>query len=436
MRLFGTDGIRGKVNEDLTPDLAFRLGNAVGRLFGGEVLIAKDTRITGDMLESALASGLTSAGADALICGVLPTPALALLSHERRAVGIVISASHNPPQFNGIKVLKNGFKIAGEEEERVEELMENIVLESFQRVGRVRRFDNARDVYIDRVLNMFSDLKLEGYELALDVANGASVETSPIVFEKLGARVNVFANEPNGLNINQGCGSTNPDFLRSVKQEGVIGIAHDGDADRCVMLDEEGGEVHGDKILGISALNMKREGRLKNNRVVATVMSNLGLEEYLKKNGIELERTKVGDRYVLERMLETGTYLGGERSGHVIFLDRSTTGDGLITALEILRVVVKSKKSLIELHSEIVDYPQIIINVEVHDKSISSDRRVISLIDDLSEPGYRIVVRPSGTEPVIRVMVEGKDREKVEAKAGEIAGLIGEINRGFEEDYE
>ena len=428
--MFGTDGIRGKVNEDLTPELAFRLGNAMGRLFKRDVLIARDTRISGDMLESALASGLTSAGVNAILCGVLPTPALALLSHEMKSMGVVISASHNPPQFNGIKVLKNGFKISDEEEEVLERFMEKVELEDFKRLGRVERFDSSVDVYVNRVIEMFEDLDLGGLEIALDVANGASYRTSPAVLERLGARVEVFANDPDGLNINQGCGSTNIDFLRSVKGEGIIGIAHDGDADRCVMLDENGEEVHGDKILGINAIGMKEEGRLSGNRVVATVMSNLGLEEFLKDNGIELERTRVGDRYVLERMLEIGATLGGERSGHVIFLDRSTTGDGLITALEVLRRVLRSGKTLAELQSPIVDYPQVMINVEVSDKSVSNDRRVISLVESLSEPGDRIVVRPSGTEPVIRIMVEGRDLDKVEAKAGEIASLIGEIDRG------
>ncbi len=436
MRLFGTDGIRGVVNEDLTPDLAFRLGNAIGRLYKADILIAKDTRKSGDMIESALASGIASSGSNAILCGILPTPALALLSSKMRTVGVVISASHNPPKFNGIKILKNGFKIPDSEEEKIESMIESVELSDYRSVGSVERFERAIDVYVGEILQMFDDLDLSGMEIDVDVANGASYRTTPLVLEKLGADVEVFSNTPDGFNINQGCGSTNIDFLRSRKRDGSVGIAHDGDADRCIMLDEDGEEVHGDKIMGIMAVQMMDEKRLKNGRVVATIMSNLGLEEFLKSHGIVLERTKVGDRYVLERMLETGTTLGGERSGHVIFLDRSTTGDGLITALEVLRAMRKSSKFLSDLHSEIPEYPQVLINVEVSDKGVVNDPRILKLVESISEPGYRIIVRPSGTEPVVRIMVEGKDIEVARSKAGEIAQLVGEIDGGFKEDSE
>ncbi len=427
--LFGTDGIRGVVGEELTAELAFRVGNALGRIFEGEsVLVGRDTRRSGEMLETAVAAGLASAGKDVLLCGILPTPALALLSQRMKTAAVVISASHNPPQYNGIKILMSGFKLPDDEERRIEELLEEVKYASADRVGRVERFERAKDVYIGEIAAMFSDLDLSGVEIAVDVANGAAYETTPAVLERLGAKVEVFASEPDGMNINAGCGSTNIGFLRSLKRKGIIGIAHDGDADRCIMLDEEGEEVHGDKVMGIMAKSMLEEGRLKNKKVVATILSNLGLEEYLKMLGVELVRTKVGDRYVLEEMLKSGATLGGERSGHVIFLDRSTTGDGLITALEVLRAIRRSGKTLRDLHEPIRDYPQVMVNVEVRDKSVAKDERVLKEVERWEKEGMRIVVRPSGTEPVVRVMVEGKDDGSIKTAAGKIAEVVKEVD--------
>ncbi len=423
--LFGTDGIRGVVNEDLTPDLAFRVGNALGRVFEGEaVLVGRDTRASGEMLEAALAAGLASAGKDVMLCGILPTPALALLSRKMETASVVISASHNPPNFNGIKIIESGFKLPDEVERKIEDVVSKPGYVSSGRVGRIRRFEGAFDMYVGELISMFQDLNLSGMSLAVDVANGAAYKTTPTVLEKLGADIEVFSNEPDGFNINRDCGSTNIDFLRSVKKSGVIGIAHDGDADRCIMVDEMGKEVHGDKIMGIAAKAMLESGRLKGRKVVATILSNLALEEFLRKLGVELLRTRVGDRYVLEGMLKSGANLGGERSGHVIFLDRSTTGDGLITALEILRVVRKSEKNLSELQSEIEDYPQVMINVPVSDKRIAETREVLEAIEREKDEGYRIIVRPSGTEPVIRVMVEGKDPVRIREKAERIAQVV------------
>ena len=423
--LFGTDGIRGVVNKDLTPELAFRVGNALGKVFQGEaVLLGRDTRASGEMLEAALAAGLASAGKDVMLCGVLPTPAVALLSRKMKTAGVIISASHNPPEYNGIKIVENGFKLSDEKEKEIErEVSKPRYVESHQ-IGRIRKFEGAFDVYVGEVLSMFSDLNLSGMNIVVDAANGAAYRTTPTVLEKLGAEVEVFSNEPDGFNINENCGSTNLNFLKSVKKSGAIGIAHDGDADRCLMVDEMGEEVHGDKIIGIAAKMMADSGRLPSRKVVATVLSNIALEEYLKDIGIELLRTKVGDRYVLEKMLQTGSTLGGERSGHIIFLDRSTTGDGLITALEVLRAVRMSGKSLSELHSNIEDYPQIMINVVVRDKSISNHPKVLEAIEKESEEGFRIIVRPSGTEPVVRIMVEGKDETKIREKAQNIAGVV------------
>ena len=426
--LFGTDGIRGVVNEDLTPELAFKVGNALGRVFPGEtVLIGRDTRASGEELEAALASGLASAGKEVLLCGVIPTPAVALLSSRMKTVGVVISASHNPPKYNGIKVIKNGFKLPEDEERRIEEILDPVKYVDYRSVGRIKRFDKAFEVYVGEILQMFPDLDLKGFEIAVDVANGASYRTTPLALEKLRAKVQVFANSPDGFNINDGCGSTNIDFLRSVKREGIVGFAHDGDADRVIFLDETGEEVHGDKMMGIAAEKMLDEGRLPSKKVVATILSNLGLEEFLRELGIELIRTKVGDKYVVEEMLKNGSNLGGERSGHIIFLDKSTTGDGLITALEILRILKKTGSTLKELHERIPDYPQVMVNVEVRDKSVAKDERVLKAVEREGE-GVRIVVRPSGTEPVVRIMVEGKDPEDIEERARRIAEVVKEVD--------
>ena len=429
--LFGTDGIRGVVNGDLTPELAFRVGNALGRVFQGEtVLLGRDTRASGEMLEAALAAGLSSAGKDVMLCGILPTPAIALLSRKMKTAGVIISASHNPPEYNGIKIVENGFKLPDEKEREIEREISELEYVESKKIGRIRKFEGAFDVYVGEVLSMFRDLNLSGMNVVVDAANGAAYRTTPAVLEKLGAEVEVFSSEPDGFNINDGCGSTNIGFLKSVKKSGAIGIAHDGDADRCIMVDEMGEEVHGDKIMGVAAKMMLETGRLPGRRVVATVLSNIALEEYLKSIGVELLRTKVGDRYVLEKMLQTGSTLGGERSGHIIFLDRSTTGDGLITALEVLRAVRMSGKNLSELHSDIEDYPQVMINVRVEDKSVANHGEVLKVVEEESEEGFRIIVRPSGTEPVVRVMVEGKDEKKIREKAERIAEVVKSLGTG------
>ncbi len=429
MNLFGTDGVRGVVNEELTPELAFKIGNAIARIYEGDsVLIAKDTRKTGDMLESALASGLASAGKDVLLCGVIPTPALALLSNRLKTVGVMISASHNPPEYNGIKVIKNGFKLPDDEERRIEKLVESPKLVEYMRVGKINNFEKASDIYINEILKMFSNLNLSGMRITVDVANGAAYRTTPEVLRKLGATVDVVADKPDGFNINDGCGSTNIDFVSSRKNNGEIAFAHDGDADRCIFVDESGREFHGDKIMGTCAVSMLNEGRLKNAKVVATILSNLGLEEFLRSHGISLIRTKVGDRYVLEEMIKNGSLLGGERSGHVIFLDRSTTGDGLITALEVLRVLKRSRRRLENFNDMIPDYPQVMVNVKVNNKSVASDPRVMDAVKNLQSSDVRIIVRPSGTEPVVRVMVEGKDELKIKRVAENIAKVIEDVD--------
>jgi len=427
LKLFGTDGIRGEIGVDLTPELAFRIGNILGNVLDiQEVLVAKDTRATSDTLEDALSSGLSSAGVNVLKCGVLPTPSLALLTKVMKTAGVVISASHNPPQYNGIKVFLKGYKMNEDKEGEVEELYEKGFLKyvDFSRIGRVKSFESAQDVYIGFVLHMFEGLDLKDFEIALDVANGSTVTTAPEVFERLGARVKVYNEEPDGFNINVGCGSTNPEFLKSVKREGEIGVTFDGDGDRCIMLDENGEIVHGDKILGILSRYLLDTGRMKKKLVVGTVLTNTGLEVFLENMGVKLLRAKVGDKNVLEGMLREDSILGGERSGHVIILDRSTTGDGLITSLEVLSSIVHYKKNLSELSSVIEDYPQVSVNVHVKNKEIASRKEVRDIIKEYEEKGFRVVVRPSGTEPVIRIMVEGRDSEAIKDAAGRIAEVI------------
>jgi phosphoglucosamine mutase len=433
IRLFGTDGIRGVVNEELTADIAFRLGNALGKYVDKRIFIAKDTRASGDMLEAAIIAGATSAGATVYRCGVLPTPALAIITKLEDAVGVMISASHNPPEFNGLKVIFKGFKLPDEVEEHLEKRMKELHYASYNEVGCVVDYKLAFEEYTNYILQQFSDLDLTGLKILVDAGNGAAYETTPYVLKQLGAKIEVISNSPDGYNINVGCGSTNPDIARNKMTNHSLAILHDGDADRCILLDEKKQEVHGDKMIGICALHMKDEGRLKNDIVVGTVLSNMGLELFLRDHGIKLLRTKVGDRYVLEQMLEKGATIGGERSGHVIFLDRSTTGDGLITALETLRVMVKSGKKLSELADSVPDYPQIMINVKCKNKLIVEHQDVKALIEKYKCDDIDIVVRPSGTEPLVRVFVQGPDEEYISNVAYEISGKIEELTKGEEE---
>ncbi|MCD6551872.1 phosphoglucosamine mutase [Thermotoga sp.] len=426
VKYFGTDGIRGIFGDTLTDELAFKVGKALGEIVGeGKVLIGKDTRVSGDSLEAALSAGLTSMGVDVLSCGILSTPAVALLTRITRSYGVVISASHNPPEYNGIKILKSGYKIPNELEEKIERKIEG----EFQKryvVGKIRPFREGKDMYIGAVLEMFKDLDLSGKSVSLDLANGATTTTVKDVFEFLGADLEIFNSSQDGLLINQGCGATHPKFLAEEMKKGRIGFTFDGDGDRVMVIDEERNVVNGDKIIGILAEGMMREGRLENAVVVGTVMTNGGLEEYLKKKGAKLLRTKVGDKYVLEEMLSSKANLGGERSGHIIILDRSTTGDGLITALELMRTIEKLGKTLLELAKEIPDLPQVTKNVRRTEKTSLEHEGLRRLIEKYNAEGYRIIVRPSGTEPVIRITVEGRDRDRVE----EIAEVLSRTLEG------
>ncbi|WP_434223448.1 phosphoglucosamine mutase [Fervidobacterium gondwanense] len=429
MRLFGTDGIRGVVNEELTAEIAFRLGNAVGKYISNRVFIAKDTRASGDMLEAALIAGATSAGATVYRCGVLPTPALAIITKLEDAVGIMISASHNPPEFNGLKVISKGFKLPDEVEDNLEKRMKELHYANYNEIGCVIDYKLAFEEYTNYMLEQFADLDLSGMKILVDAGNGAAYETTPYVLKKLGAKVDVINNSPDGYNINVNCGSTEPNAAREKMTNHNLAILHDGDADRCILLDEKKNEVHGDRIMGISAVLMKEEGRLKNDTVVGTVLSNKGLEVFLKERGINLLRAKVGDRYVLEKMQEVGAVVGGERSGHIIYLDKSTTGDGLITALEVLRAMVRAGKPLSELSESIPDYPQIMINVKCKNKLIVEKPEIREIVEKYKREDTDIVVRPSGTEPLARVFVQGPDEEYISNVAYEIAGKIEELSK-------
>lgn len=430
MRLFGTDGIRGVVNEELTPDIAFKLGNALAKFVDKRIFVAKDTRASCDMLEAALIAGATASGATVYRCGILPTPALAVLTKLEDAIGVMISASHNPPEFNGLKVISRGFKLPDEVEDTLEKRMKELHYSTFDEIGRVVDYKLAFEEYSNYVVQQFNDLDLSGLKILVDAGNGAAYETTPYVLGQLGARVEVINNVPDGFNINVNCGSTNPESAASKMTNHQLAILHDGDADRCILLDEKRQEVNGDRVIGLCAVQMKAENRLKNNTVVGTVLSNKGLEVFLKGLGIRFERAKVGDRYVLEKMMELGSMIGGERSGHIIFLDRSTTGDGLITSLELISTMMKSGKPLSELSNEVPDYPQAMINVKTKNKLIMENEEVKKLIDELKRDDVDIVVRPSGTEPLVRVFVQGPDQEYISTAAYTIANKIEELSKG------
>lgn len=452
MRLFGTDGIRGRVNKyPMTPENVLKIGMAAAKVLKTEIyqgkkahgrnmiLIGKDTRLSGYMIESALTSGICSMGMNVTLAGTIPTPAVAFLTRTLRLdAGIVVSASHNPYEDNGIKIFSSdGFKLPDEVERKIEELVIDDGLgerrPSGSNIGKAYRLDDATGRYIEYIKSTIpKGVMLEGIKAVVDCANGAAYKVTPWVLRELGAEVIVMNDKPDGININENCGALHLEGLRKAirQQRAHIGIAHDGDADRAMFCDEKGNIVDGDQIMGIWALEFKNEGRLKGNIVVSTVMSNLGLERYLFKNGIKFIRTRVGDRFVAEKMLAGGYNLGGEQSGHIIFLDYNTTGDGPITALQVLFLMKKKDKSLSRLVSDIKLYPQILINVDVERKrdmkSIPEVEAVVKKAKErLGEKG-RVLVRPSGTEQKIRVMVEGEDQRLIEVIAKDIARVVKE----------
>lgn len=437
---FGTDGIRDVVNEKLTSELAMKLGNAVANLFGGKykkLYLARDTRNSGKMLELAIASGALAAGMDVESCGILTTPALAYITRTERAVGIVISASHNPSIYNGLKVLCEGYKISDEMEEKLEDIMLAGLLKycNYKDIGTYVE-DSSKREYIDYVISSYSSrVSSINYKIAVDVANGAAGAIIDEIFGKLGLNYDVYFNSPDGLNINENCGSTSWEPLSKIIKKGGydLGVLFDGDADRCLFLDSQGNLVDGDALIGINSLKLKKQGRLKNNFVVATVMSNLGLEDFLKANGLILLRSDVGDKYVLELMLQENGVIGGEQSGHIIFLDRSTTGDGIITALETLEALAFFSKRIEDLVSELPKYPQDLKNITVKDKmKIMKDKRLEELKKKYEHiNNFRVLVRPSGTEHIIRVMSEGEDKNMVNECIKEFSQLIQNLDKEY-----
>ncbi|WP_379545537.1 phosphoglucosamine mutase [Qipengyuania sp. DSG2-2] len=438
-KYFGTDGIRGETNSGaMTAATAMRVAQAAGTHFRRgdhrhRVVIGKDTRLSGYMMESALVAGFTSVGVDVIMTGPLPTPAVALLTREMRAdLGVMISASHNPYQDNGIKLFgPNGFKLDDDTEREIERLIdEDPQLVPAAEIGRARRIDDARGRYIHAIKQSVSDdIRFDDLKVVVDCANGASYQVAPSAIWELGAEVITLGVSPNGTNINDGVGSTSLDAIKAkVVEEGAdIGIALDGDADRLIVIDETGREVDGDQIMALIAGRMAEKGELKGGGVVATVMSNLGLERYLEAKGLTLERTGVGDRYVLARMREGGFNIGGEQSGHMILLDHATTGDGTVAALRVLASLVRSGKRASELLHQFEPVPQLLKNVRYAGGAPLENAGVKAAIADaeaeLAGKG-RLVIRASGTEPLIRVMAEGDDAAQVEAVVDRVCDAV------------
>lgn len=442
-RLFGTDGVRGVANEELTPMLAMQLGQAGAYILTREnahkptIMVGCDTRISGDMLANALMAGACSVGANVVYVGVVPTPAVAYLTKKYKVdAGVVISASHNPVEFNGIKFFDgNGYKLPDALEDEIDELIKNgmkgIKFPTGSSVGKIKYRTDAREEYINHSMKAVP-VSLDGMKIVVDCAEGASFYTSVETLKELGATVVAIHNNPDGTNINANCGSTHMEELmaRVVYEKANIGLAFDGDADRLLAVDENGKQVDGDQIMAIVGNHMKNKGTLKDNTIVATVMSNLGFFLMGKEQDIKMEQTKVGDRYVLERMKEIGANLGGEQSGHIIFLDENTTGDGLLSALHLLEVLVETGKPLSELASIMEVLPQALINARVpnHKKESYMDYpEIAEAIETLSEKFAgegRVLIRPSGTEPLVRVMIEGKNQEQIEVEARKLADLI------------
>lgn len=442
-RLFGTDGVRGVANKELTPLLAMQLGQAGASVLTKEtshkptIMVGCDTRISGDMLANALMAGVCSVGANAVYVGVVPTPAVAYLTRKNHMdAGVVISASHNPVEFNGIKFFDaNGYKLPDAMEDEIEAIIKNdmkdLAFPTGTEIGSITYRTDAREDYVKHATEAIP-VDLHGMKIVADCAEGASYYTSVEALKLLGADVVAIHNNPDGTNINAGCGSTHmEELMERVKAEKAdIGLAFDGDADRLLAVDEKGNKVDGDQIMGIVGNYLKEQKKLKKDTIVATVMSNLGFFLMGEKQGIHMEQTKVGDRYVLERMRQIGANLGGEQSGHVIFLDENTTGDGLLSALHLLQVLVDTKKPLSELATIMEVLPQALVNAKVpNDKknSYMENPQIADAIDALTKKFAgegRVLIRPSGTEPLVRVMIEGRDQNRIQEEAEKLATLI------------
>ena len=443
-RLFGTDGVRGTANvHPMTAEMALSLGQAIARVFrvdgnkNRRIIIGKDTRLSGYLFEDALAAGICSMGVDVIQVGPMPTPAMAFLTADMRCqAGVMISASHNPYQDNGIKFFSSdGYKLPDEIERRIESLIASGELSGLRaapdEIGRAHRIEDVAGRYVVFLKKTFPmDLSLDGMRVVLDCANGASYVVAPTALEELGAEIFRMGMEPNGRNINDGCGSLFPEKVADKVNEvrADVGIALDGDADRVVMIDEKGEILDGDQLLALCAQDMVERGVLRGGQVVATVMSNLGLEKALEELGVGLLRTQVGDRYVVEAMREGGFNLGGEQSGHVVFLDHNTSGDGLITALQVLAIMRRKGRLLSELTANFVRYPQILVNVPVTEKKPIEDlaevSRLVEKIESALSDRGRVLIRYSGTEPLARIMVEGDDEKQIRDFAHDLAEVL------------
>lgn len=441
-KYFGTDGIRGVAGKELTPTLAYRTGLATAEVLAKncasrEVYIGKDTRKSGDMLEAALIAGLTAGGLDVITLGVVPTPAVAHLTATTDAcLGIVISASHNPGEYNGIKIFgTDGFKLPDEVEEEIEAHIDGEPQEPLtgMAIGSVRHMPEGARRYKD-FLKASVNRSFVGVKVALDCGHGANSDIAPQVFEELGATVVVTNREPDGMNINANCGSTNPSIITTLVQKSgaACGFSFDGDGDRVIAVDETGEVMDGDHMLAALGLFMKKKGELKGNGITGTVMTNIGLDRFCDTHDIRLQKSKVGDRYVLEDMRTAGFYLGGEQSGHIIFLDHNTTGDGLLTALKLVELMLDDGEALSQKNQLMVSYPQVLINARVH-----PDKKNAYLSDDVIqeeirrlEASYdgvgRVLIRPSGTEPLVRVMLEGEDTDRLQKDARALVALMEE----------
>ena len=442
-KLFGTDGVRGVANEELTPELAFKLGRAGAYILAkekkGSILIGRDTRASGTMLEAAITAGILSMGIDVISLGVIPTPAVAYLTREYKALaGIVISASHNPGEYNGIKFFNyKGLKLRDEVEAEIEDIISNDkeieIRPTGKDVGKTIIHREGQEDYINYLIETIK-VDLSGVKVAMDCGHGALSEIGPETIKRLGGEVIAINISPDGMNINDNCGSTNSDMIRDLvlKEKADIGVSFDGDADRIIAVDEKGIVLDGDHILAICGTHLNKSGKLKNNTIVGTVMTNMGLDNYLKENGMEIKKTQVGDRYILEEMLNSDYVLGGEQSGHIIFLDYNTTGDGLATALHLLEVMKDTGERMSSLNNLMTDYPQVLVNASVsngkkyyyeEDKEI---RQEIEKVEALFQGEGRVLIRPSGTEPLVRVMIEAKEDKGIEKIAKDLAIFIEE----------
>ncbi len=442
-KLFGTDGVRGIANKDLTPELAFKLGCAGGYILGnnkrGKVVVGRDTRISGDMLEAALTAGLCSVGIDVVSVGVVPTPAISYLTREDNYLGgVVISASHNPAEYNGIKFFAStGYKLNEEIEEEKERLVFANLEKKKKKIGKdvgTKIVDNnAKEKYIEFLKSTIT-VDLKGVKIAMDCGHGAASDIAPRLMKELGAEVIAINTEPDGLNINLNCGSTNADMIQNLvkKTKADIGLSFDGDADRLIAVDNEGILLDGDHIIAISGTYLKEKNRLNKSTVVGTVMTNMGLDDYLRTIDIEIKKTNVGDKYVLEEMVNNNYVLGGEQSGHIIFLEYNTTGDGILTGLQLMQVMLEKNKKLSELNNLVTNYPQTLINARVKEElkrnymDNEEIKEEIKKIEELFHGEGRVLIRPSGTEPLVRVMIESKDGKNIEEIAQNLADFIEE----------